>query len=69
MLLLARINMQPWAPTKQKVKQNRQETTPPWKEPNGHEKKTHRPHSSKITLLPSKQVVDNITEARSFLVN
>ena len=34
-----------------------------------HEKKTHRPHSSKITLLPSKQIVEGIAEARGFLVN
>lgn len=34
-----------------------------------HEKKTHKPHSSKITLLPSRQVVENIHDARGFLVN
>jgi hypothetical protein len=28
------------------------------------EKKTNRPHTSKITLLPSKQVVSNLTMAK-----
>lgn len=29
------------------------------------EKKTNRPHTSKITLLPSKQVLSNLSIAKS----
>ena len=32
---------------------------------NNLEKKTNRPHTSKITLLPSKQVIMNLTQAKN----
>ena len=31
---------------------------------NGLEKKTNRPHTSKITLLPSKAVIKHLTQAK-----
>ena len=31
---------------------------------NNLEKKTNRPHTSKITLLPSKHVIQNLTTAK-----
>jgi hypothetical protein len=32
---------------------------------NNLEKKTNRPHTSKITLLPSRMVISNLTEAKN----
>ena len=35
---------------------------------NNHEMKTNRPHTSKITLLPRKQVIESIAQAKEFLL-
>ena len=35
---------------------------------NNHEKKTNRPHTSKITLLPRKQVMSSLVAAKDFLM-
>lgn len=35
---------------------------------NNHEKKTNRPHTSKITLLPRKQVMASLAAAKDFLI-